>query len=411
MFFRQSTWMMTATVVSGMLMALVHLLNKRVTDGDYAAFGTLIQLLQWLGIPAVGFQLVFAQLSASAVTERETRILATTARSVLAGVAVIWVMSAAVIFVLRDRLVAAWELPNAWPLWITLSISLLSLGLPVLVGILQGRQNFKWMGWVAIANGGGRLVFSYLIVFFIAATSVGIMAGALIGVIVSFAVAFWQTRSSLMGPGESGFGWRAWLARLAWLTLGYGGIFFMMSADVVIIRSSFSDEQFAPYIGAGVIARAIVQFTAPLAAVMFPKIVQSIVHTQKSDSLQLTLVGTLILGVCAAAGLMVVSPIVIKLGFKPSFASIAPLLPWYAWAMVPLALANVLISDLMARSRFVASPWLALVAAGYGITLWFYHPSFKQVILVLGGFNMLLTLVAGAFVWARRSGTSLKSTN
>jgi hypothetical protein len=42
--------------------------------------------------------------------------------------------------------------------------------------------------------------------------------------------------------------------------------------------------------------------------------------------------------------------------FKPSYVQQATaLLPWYAWAVVPLALANVLLNNLLAHSRFKAS--------------------------------------------------------
>ena len=39
-------------------------------------------------------------------------------------------------------------------------------------------------------------------------------------------------------------------------------------------------------------------------------------------------------------------------------------LPWYAGAMIPLALANVLVNDLLARLRFNLVPPLLLLAAG-----------------------------------------------
>jgi len=42
----------------------------------------------------------------------------------------------------------------------------------------------------------------------------------------------------------------------------------------------------------------------------------------------------------------------------PDKIAAAPLVPWYAWALVPLTLANVLIQNLLARGRFAAMPWL-----------------------------------------------------
>lgn len=400
-FFRQSTWMMTATVVSGVFMFLVHPLAKKLPEGEYAAFGTMLQLLQWLAIPSVGLQMVFAQLAAAVATDQQERELHGAIRTVFKTTLVIWLVVAGIVFVFRERLVNAWELSNPWLLWLTLLMGLMSLWLPMLVGLLQGRQNFFWMGWTTIFNGVGRVVFAYLIVFTVSASALGVIAGALLGLLATFLTAAWESRGIWFGQAAP-FHWGDWLRRLIMLTLGYGAYLFMFSADVVLIKAYFDKDAMDGYVAAGTLARAIVTFTGPLAAVMFPKIVHSAVHKVNSDTLRLTFLGSLVLGGLAALGLSVVAPVVFRIVFPSSFASMLPLLPWFAWAMVPLALANVLISDLMARSRFVSSPWLALVAAGYGVTLAFYHHSFMQVILTLGGFNLLLLLVAGAFVWSGR---------
>lgn len=395
-FFRQSTWMMTATVASGACMFLVHPLANKLPTGEYAAFGTMLQLLQWLAIPAVGLQMVFAQLAAAAVTEQRQRELHGAIRAVFKATLGSWLVVLVGLFAFRERLVTAWELASHWLLWLTMLMGLLSLWLPMLMGLLQGRQNFFWMGWTTIFNGVGRVAFSYLVVFTVSASALGVMVGALLGLLGTFLISAWESRSVWAGE-IAAFHWGDWLRRLGMLTLGYGAFLFAFSADVVLIKAHFDKEAMDGYVAAGTLARAIVTFTAPLAAVMFPKIVQSVVHDRKTDTLQLTFVGALILGCAAALGLTFVGPMVFRIVFPAAYASMLPLLPWFAWSMVPLALANVLINDLMARSRFVASPWLALVAVGYGVTLAFNHDSFKQVILILGGFNLLLLLVAAGF--------------
>jgi len=404
-FFRQSTWMMTATVVSGACMYFVHPLVRDIPDGDYATFTSLLQLFVWLGIPAVGLQMVFAQLAAAAVTEQKQRQLSGAARTVLGWITVVWLALAGSLALFGERIAAAWELDGPAAIWLTLLMGLVALWAPLLNGLLQGAQNFLWIGWKEIANGFGRLIFTYLIVYHVSATAMGALTAAMLALFVSLAILLWQCRRVLLGPSGA-FDWAEWRQRLVGLTLGFGAFLFMMSADAVILKAHFPDEELAPYNGAGTLARAIVTFTAPLAAVMFPKIVHSLVHAQRTDAHKLTLVGAALLSILAATGLSLIAPVALGLGIRPSFAGSAPLLPWYAWAMVPLALANVLISDLMARSRFVASPWLALVAVAYGVTLAFNHDSFKQVILILGGFNLLLLLVAAFFTWQRRAASS-----
>lgn len=403
-FFRQSTWMMTATVVSGVCMFLVHFLNSDLPLGEYSAFGTMLQLLQWLAIPAIGLQMMFAQLTAAAVTTDQKRQLHGAVRAVFKLTLGAWLGLAALLFFVRQPLTAAWELSSPLLLWLTLAIGLMSLWIPLFLGLLQGRQNFLWMGWTTIFNGAGRVIFCYLIVLALSASALGMMYGVLLGLGGTLLLAGWHSREVWRGP-VAAFHWGEWLRRLTWLTLGFGSFLFVFSADVILIKAHFPAAEMDAYVAAGTLARAIVTFTAPLAAVMFPKIVQSLAHGRQTDTLKLTLLGALGLGATAAIGLTLVAPLVFRFVF-PAHVAIVPLMPWYAWAMVPLALANVLINDLMARSRFVASPWLALVAVAYGVTLVFNHESFKQVILILGGFNLLLLLVAAFFTWQRRASQS-----
>ena len=86
----------------------------------------------------------------------------------------------------------------------------------------------------------------------------------------------------------------------------------------------------------------------------------------------------------------------------------APLVPWFAWCMLPLSLANVLIGHLLARERFQAVPWLLLVAIGYGVALWARQDAFRSVpeadgfrmvVATLGVFSLLLLLIAAWFTW------------
>ena len=79
------------------------------------------------------------------------------------------------------------------------------------------------------------------------------------------------------------------------------------------------------------------------------------------------------------------------------YAQTAWLIPWFAWALLPLALSNLLVNNLLARNRFEAVPWLVAVAAGYGITLRFTYWSYLTVILTLGAFSFLLFAVCVVF--------------
>ena len=101
-----------------------------------------------------------------------------------------------------------------------------------------------------------------------------------------------------------------------------------------------------------------------------------------------------------------VGPVMVKIVYTANYvAATTALLPWYAAAMVPLALANVMVNDLLARGRFGVVPWMVVLAAGYGFTLpvMLEHYHSREVVLqTLGGFNLLLFGVCAWFVWGAK---------
>ena len=169
------------------------------------------------------------------------------------------------------------------------------------------------------------------------------------------------------------------------------------------MKAFFSPDETGYYGGAGTLARALLWGVQPLAQVMFPKLVQSSARKEKSNLMTQVLLCTLGMAVAGAVGLVVLRHPLIRLVFKPEFESVGTLvLPWYAAAIVPLALANVLVNAVLARGEFRVVPALVLLGIGYGTTLYFCHASLVQVLQIMGGFNLALLAVCAWFHWRGR---------
>jgi len=95
----------------------------------------------------------------------------------------------------------------------------------------------------------------------------------------------------------------------------------------------------------------------------------------------------------------------VKLIYTPQYVALTTkLLPWYAGAMIPLALANVLVNDLMARSRFKIVPLMLVVVVAYGFTLPWMLEHFHRMevaLQTLGAFNLLMLGVCAWFSFSR----------
>ena len=396
--------MMVATMAGGAFMYAVHMVAKQIGKQEYPVFTTLLQIVTLMGIPAVGLQTIFAQQAAATLTEEHERELAGVFRGLLRITFLIWLIMAAIVFALRHQILSGLKISNPASLWVTMVIGLASLWLPICMGLLQGRQDFLWLGWAMIANGVGRFAAMCVIVLLLGGLAAGAMVAVFLGTAAAALIAFWHNRHYWRLKPQPVI-WRHWFKRVVPLTLGLGASTFMLSADMIFVQHFF-DNQTAFYAAAGMIGRALVFFTQPMAAVMFPKIVQSVARAEKTDVLAHALGVTALAGGAAAIGCTLFPSLPLRIVYDKSFLDVAtPLVPWFAWCMLPLTLATVLLNGLLARAQYRAVPWLVAVAIGYGLALYYRHETFRMVIQTLGIFSLLLLGVCAWFTWGRKTRT------
>jgi O-antigen/teichoic acid export membrane protein len=392
-FFRQSGWLMIANVAGGLLMYAVHFFAKVIPEHEYAIFGALLALT--ICVPQVPLQMMCARQTAAALATGRTRQLAGMFRAAWFGVTALWALFAVGMLLAQDWLLARWSIAHPAALWVTLLVILAQIWLPMFLGLLQGKQDFLPYGWAMILNGVGRLAFAALIVVVLAARgAAGLMTGALAGLLIAAGIALWAARDLWSGRGEP-FDARAQLRQVVPLLLGFGACQFLMAADTMIVNA-FLKQNAECYVAAGTLSRALIWAVGPLTAVMFPRIVHSTVRGEKSNVFGLSLAFTAGLAIVGVLGLWLLGPWVVRVMAKPSYVAVTTqLLPWYAGAMVPLCLANVLASNLLGKADFRPVLPMVLLAAAYGVTLLYVHGSFLQVLQLLALFNFLLFAVCG----------------
>ncbi len=410
-FFRQSGWLMVAAIGGGAMTWGVHFLAKSIPESQYAVFGTLLMVVACL--PTMPLQMIFAQQTALALATGREGQLAGMIRLAWLWTFLAWALITAAMLVFQKQIIAGWHLASAAGLLVTLPLLLASLWLPMFSGVVQGRQDFFWFGWATILGGAGRFIAAAFLVLALGFGAAGMMAGALIGVGLSAAIVIWRTRDLWMRRAEP-FDGRGLTKQVVPLMLGFGAFQFLFTSDTMYAKAYFTGDQMAPYVAAGTLSRAMLWLVLPLAAVMFPKIVHAAAKSEKTNLFNLVVLGTAALAVCGALGLWLVGPIMVKIVYKTSYvAETTALLPWYAGAMVPLALANVVVNDLLARARYGVVPWMVLLAVAYGFTLpamLNHFPGRLEVVLqTLGVFNLLLFGVCAWFAWGVKEPAAAKA--
>jgi O-antigen/teichoic acid export membrane protein len=399
-FFRQSGWLMVATMLTGAFMLGIHFLSRKIPAGEYGVLITLFSVVNI--VPTIPFQMIFAQQTAHALATGDERRLRSAIRAAWLGTVLVWLVASAGTLCFQKQIVANWHLSNPIALWLLLLVVLFSLLMPMFNGVMQGQQNFLWLGWANIFNGVFRLSAAVFIVLVLQGMAAGIMTAVFIGLLTATAAGVWQTRSLWRGAAEP-FDGRGFLRQVVPLLLGFAATQFLFSADTSFVDTYFGADRTAPYGAAGTLSRALLWLVLPLAQVMFPKIVHSTAKAEKANLLGLVLLGTGLLVTVGMLGLWLLGPWAVRFVYPAEYVSeTLAILPWYAGAMVPLALANVLVNDLLARSRFQIVPFLVLLAMFYGLALTQYHDSFVTVLKTLCLFNLICFGICAWFTWGAR---------
>ena len=396
-FFRQSGWLMIATVVAGVFMTAMHILSKAIPKSEYGQFGAFLSVAMF--IPAAPLQMVLAQQTARSIALRREHELSGLIRAAWLGTFLIWLSAVAVVLVFQGSIMSQWKISNPAAIWLTLPVLLFTAWLPMFSGVLQGQQNFLCLGWSGIANGVGRVAIAAFAVLVLHYSAAGMVSGILAGLTIALVIAIWPTRSFWL-PSPQAFEWRSLLRQIIPLTLGFGAYQFMLTADTMLVRGCFSETDSAYYVSAGTLSRASMWLVGPLAAVMFPKIVHAKAKAESSDLMGVVLTGTVILAAGGAIGLWVLGPWAVSFMFPKDFVQgTSILLPWYAWAVVPLAVANALLNNLLARSLFKVVPALCVLVGIYVFALTRFHDTPVMVVQTLGACNLLLLAVCAYYTW------------
>jgi O-antigen/teichoic acid export membrane protein len=401
-FFRQSGWLVIATVAGGFLFYAVHIFASKMPQSEYGVFYALLIVLSQMSIPSVGLQTIFMQQTAMGDNDKQRRDLAGAVRSVLKVTFILWLVAALGAFIFQKHILDVYKIKNPVALWATVCLGLTSLWTPIMSGMLQGRQNFLWLGINSIVPAFARLIFVFIIVRLLHGESAGAMIGVLLSTIVGLGFGVWKTHDLWKGEADP-FIWKPWLMRVLPLTLGLGAATFMFTFDMIAVQRFLTDTGI--YGAAGMIGRALMVLVAPMTMVMFPKIVQAAAKAEKTDVLAQAIGATALLGAGAALFCTFFGDVPLRIVQGAKYLAAAPLIPWFTWCMLPLTVSNVLINNLMARQCYGVVPWLIAVTGGYCGTLWcmlkykWFPPSHLLVIQTLGVFALLFFLVCLFFTW------------
>jgi len=174
---------MAANLIGGVMMWAVHFLSKRIPESEYGVLVTLFALT--MVVPILPLQMVFAQQTAKALASGHRAQLARLIRWSALVAFTVWLVWAGTMALFHKQLIATWQIANPAAFWATLGGLLGALILPMLWGLLQGKQDFLSLGWSMILTALGRFGGALLIVLMLGGYAAGIMSAVVLGFVLN----------------------------------------------------------------------------------------------------------------------------------------------------------------------------------------------------------------------------------
>ncbi len=271
---------------------------------------------------------------------------------------------------------------SAWPFVI------LAIGLPVYFlqgvdrGILQGQTRFGLLALSYQAEMWLRLVAA--VVFVALGWAVN---GAVGGLTVSFIAAWLVARRA--GEGLTGDG--TYDAEDRRVTAAFAlpaiaalvGQILINNSDILIVKHFFVPEDAGQYAALALIGRVVFFATWSVVATLFPVVAQRQQRGERHRHLLWLSLGlVLAVSVVIIGGSLLLPEVIVSILFGEAYLSIAPLLWLYAVATMFYALSNVIVNY---RLSIGSGRGSVLVVAGgvlQVLSLWLFHSSLQQVVLV-----------------------------
>ncbi len=370
-------------------------MGRLLTTIEYGLMNALLSLFTVLAVPISTLLMVVARKTSEYKAQDDFAGInhlyrMTTSRVLffgLIGLAIFIVCSP----VIRDYIHA----PSVIPV-IILGLSIATaLAYPVNLAVLQGVQNYKWLGINQGIGGPSKLLFTVLFV----AAGFGVN-GVMSGLIASGLLLWFMSYFPIRKIAKREYGQSASVDHISYSTvwpvfLSVFSFSVLTQADIVLVSRYFSSHNVGIYASAAIIGKAVMYIPGAIVLAMFPMVSEQHALNQSSRQVLVkSLAITLALSGVGTALFFLFPGWIMNILYGTRYAEANEVLKYYGIAMLPMGLLLVLMSYLIARKQTLFS-YLMLLGALFEISvIYFYHQSLLQIVMFMLIIGTLLCIAS-----------------
>ncbi len=368
---------------------------KYLSKAQYGTLYTLIALMNVLGVASTAIQMVTAQkISASLIhgeiIESRKIFRFILARTILSGMAI------CIIYTLLIPFLQIYLQINSSILFYIVGATLfLSFIYPVVIGTLQGVQNFIGFGLNGIISSFGRLVIGISLVF-LAYGEIGALLSFPGFFIISIILGLFMLKDIVEKKEvdltdiktKNIFGHI--ISTIAALLL-YSII---CNFDTFIVKHYFSKSDTGLYSAVSLFGKAFLFIPVAFTQVMFPKVSgEHVAERNTKHLLDKTVLYGLLMCLLGSVICFTMPEFILGVVGKQKYIEGVALLKYFPLAITPLALSNIFLNYQLARLKIKFILSFLIVTVLHMVLLLIFHNTFYQIIFVIGFSGSLI------FIW------------
>jgi len=283
-------------------------------------------------------------------------------------------------------------------MWILGFLVVAAVLMTVVRGLLQGLQRFVALGLNIFVDSFVRCLCGALLIYYLHYGVLVALGSSIFSAIISGICGIWILRNFVLQRGRMSGSelkrmFRSFLPML--LAMLFFGV--MTNADIQMVKEFFPELDVGYYAAAHKVGEIFIYVPMAIIGVMFPKVAASSERGEKTKHL-LVLSMVYACLICLGGGIVCVffPEFVTRMIFGEAFVPGSWMVMYFPFVFTPFSLANIVISYLIARRRFMFCYLLGGLALLYLGALALFHASIQAIMWVefSAGIACLISLLA-----------------
>jgi len=370
---------------------------------QYGVLSGLLSLMSVLGVPVATLLMVVAAKSAEYKARNDASALSGLFSSVTAGVLKAGAVGLVLFLVFSPAIKNYLNAPELLPVVLLGLAAFAALPGPVNTAMLQGVQDYKWLGVSMTLSGPARLAFSALPVLAGLGVS-GAVGGLILTGTFGWLITYLPLRAHIAAQAAARGG-HLTFSRVLPVFVANLSFTIMTQADIVMVNRYFQAGEAGIYAAAAILGRAVMYIPGSIVLAMFPMVSESRALNKSGGHLLVkSLFATAFFSGGGAALFYFMPEWTMGTFFGAGYLPAAPLLKYFGLAMLPMAFLLVFMNYFVAREKTVFAYIMAACAAAEIAAMHLYHGAPLDIVKAVSAAGLLALAGGLAAHKLRRTG-------